>query len=238
MSNWIVPFKGREHSTAIRLNFLWNEGPVYIMDNHRAALWCWLQKMEKGTTYNFFHIDRHTDALYSEKDQTCLAESGKDIAKMSIDEYQEIGYEGDFFSTVPLFRWDNYIGLFHKNYADLIANWCFATHGRGEMPEGLNAVQFHPWHFAGQQVYGRGKWIMNIDLDYLVYKKGVGVFEPMFSDAYLDDFFAPMADYLQQGNIEVLTLCLSPECCGSWETAEKLCAKACTVLGVDFSLPS
>ncbi|XPV75453.1 MAG: UPF0489 family protein [Desulfovibrio sp.] len=235
MSNWVVPFRGREHSTAIRLNFLWNKDNVYIMDNHRASLWCWMQHMKKDEMYNFFHIDRHTDALYSEKDQNCL--NGRDIRDMDISEYLETGYEGDFFSTVPLFRWDNYIGLFHKNYQQQIANWCFATHNRGEMPEGLNPVQFHPWHFAGQQVYGRGQWIVNIDLDYFVYKRGMNDFEPMFTDKFLDDFFAPIANFLESGNIKVLTLCLSPECCGNWEAAETLCSKACSILGIDFSLP-
>lgn len=42
---WHVPFKGRHDSLATRQNFLWQYGNVYVMDNRRAALWCWLREI-------------------------------------------------------------------------------------------------------------------------------------------------------------------------------------------------
>ena len=45
MSEWLVPFKGRNRSLSFDQNFLWRKDNIFIMDNHRAALWCWLQHM-------------------------------------------------------------------------------------------------------------------------------------------------------------------------------------------------
>ena len=42
---WLVPFKGRNTSGIYEQNFLWRDGAVYVMDNHRAALWCWIQHL-------------------------------------------------------------------------------------------------------------------------------------------------------------------------------------------------
>ena len=42
-------------------NLLWKEDekPIYIMDNHLSALWCWMQECDPDGKYNFMHIDRH-----------------------------------------------------------------------------------------------------------------------------------------------------------------------------------
>jgi hypothetical protein len=37
-----LPIQNFEHG---ELNFLFNQGKFYIMDNHLAATWCWLQKI-------------------------------------------------------------------------------------------------------------------------------------------------------------------------------------------------
>jgi hypothetical protein len=62
---WILPFLGRNRSGPSEDNFLWRTGSTYIMDNHRDALWCWLQHLIPGKEYNLFHIDRHFDMLDS-----------------------------------------------------------------------------------------------------------------------------------------------------------------------------
>jgi hypothetical protein len=40
---WLVPFRGRNASKVYNQNFLWRYESVYVMDNHRAAMWCWLR---------------------------------------------------------------------------------------------------------------------------------------------------------------------------------------------------
>jgi len=48
------------------LSFLWQEDKIYIMDNHRAALWCWIHSIRPNIKYSIFHIDAHHDADRSE----------------------------------------------------------------------------------------------------------------------------------------------------------------------------
>ena len=56
---WLVPFKGRNASGVYNRNFPWRSGTVYVMDNHRAAMWCWLQHVDPGQAHSLFHMDRH-----------------------------------------------------------------------------------------------------------------------------------------------------------------------------------
>lgn len=45
MSSHLIPFRGRNHSGPINQNLLWHYRNIYLMDNHRAALWCWQQEI-------------------------------------------------------------------------------------------------------------------------------------------------------------------------------------------------
>jgi len=56
---WLVDFKGRKSSGVYNQNFLWRSGSVYVMDNHRAAMWCWLQHVDPNHPHAILHIDRH-----------------------------------------------------------------------------------------------------------------------------------------------------------------------------------
>jgi len=44
-NSWLVPFTGRNESDVWSQNFVWKKDNIYIMDNHRAALWCWLKQL-------------------------------------------------------------------------------------------------------------------------------------------------------------------------------------------------
>jgi hypothetical protein len=107
---WLVPFKGRNASGAFNQNFLWRTGNLYIMDNHRAALWCWLQHVNPKQHHSLFHIDRHYDALTSRLD-TCLANLPADWS-LGVDEYLARTVEHqDIIEPLPLFSWDNYLRI-------------------------------------------------------------------------------------------------------------------------------
>lgn len=84
---WLVPFRGRNHSGAFTQNFLWKRQNVYVMDNHRAALWCWLQHIDPKQPYSLFHMDQHYDTLASRM-TTWLDNLPPDWA-LGIDEYLE-----------------------------------------------------------------------------------------------------------------------------------------------------
>ena len=52
-----------EKSFAVDAIFLWKSDnhPIYVMDNHLCATWCWLQECDFHSSYNFMHIDQHSD---------------------------------------------------------------------------------------------------------------------------------------------------------------------------------
>ena len=61
-NNWIIPFKGRYAEDSTKdISFLWKFNNIYIMDNHRLALWCQLQHFDESRKYDIHHIDAHYD---------------------------------------------------------------------------------------------------------------------------------------------------------------------------------
>lgn len=64
MPEFLVPFKGRNQTSMFGVNVLWRERNVYIMDNHRCALWCWLQEIPGEDRLSVFHVDAHYDLAW------------------------------------------------------------------------------------------------------------------------------------------------------------------------------
>ena len=241
---WHVPFKGRNYSGAVVQNFLWEDSsqPIFIMDNHRAALWCWLQKVRVDEFLNLLHIDEHTDTLYSNIDR--WLKELPDLAGMSINDYLVLRTNTGFGET-ELIRWDNYLSIFLERYGHQIGHSIFATHNNGDKPrlhsskilamprvdELPNNVDF--W-LSGQD----GRWIVNVDLDYFFCDQN-DERRQMVSDCYVDALFTGIKPALETGKIAVLSLCLTPDenLTGGWAPAEALCARICGALGVDFYLP-
>ncbi|OEU70716.1 MAG: hypothetical protein BA863_14615 [Desulfovibrio sp. S3730MH75] len=235
MGNWIVDFQGRNHSMAIKLNFLWNDKNIFIMDNHRAALWCWIQSLKDGQSLKVFHVDRHFDALFSAQDYSHFPHD--DFDSMDIEEYLACGYDNDFFSVTPLFRWDNYLGLFIEKYCAQISEWAFATHGKGAAPKDISYAVYEPWEFPSAIGDLKGKWIFNLDLDYFFGRMANGHMDRLFTDVYISDFAKELRTALDLGIIEVLTVSLSPECAAGWAGAEKALELLTEGLKIDFCLP-
>ena len=78
------------------------------MDNHRAALWCWLQELDLKQPHSLIHIDRHPDALQSRLDEWL-----RHLPDWSagIDAYLAKTYETDGFDC-PVIRWDKYLSIY------------------------------------------------------------------------------------------------------------------------------
>ena len=81
---------------------------VYVMDNHRAALWGWLQELDLKQPHSLIHIDRHPDALQNRLDE-CLQHLPDWSA--GIDTYLAKNYETDGFDC-PVIRWDKYLSIY------------------------------------------------------------------------------------------------------------------------------
>lgn len=97
--------------------FLWKDDnlPIYVMDNHRLALWCWEQiySMASSPKIHMIHIDRHWDG------KPCLNIPSiiKPIENMTIDEYRD---QQNSLGNFNLFLWDNYIDFFKQKHSNLV----------------------------------------------------------------------------------------------------------------------
>ena len=235
---WIIPFKGRHPSGACTQNFLWRENNVYIMDNHRAALWCWFQHLNRTEHINYLHIDRHYDTLQSNVDEWVSV--CPDLWSIGIEEYLSFKYRED----APLFTWDNYGAIFLKQYGHLVNSCKFATHEDGDQPnfEGLVEVDIRdlPFFLSNRVGESQDRWVVNLDLDFFCPdSQKADKYSVLMSDKYFRQIFSNIRRHLEDKRISCFTMCLSPdpEYCGSWEAAEKLCSSAVNVLGIDFKLP-
>ena len=124
---WIVPFKGRIHSGVANQNFLCRSGSVYVMDNHRAALWCWLQELDLEEPHPLIHIDRHTDALQSRLDEWMqhLPSWSADIDANLAQAYRMEAHD------YPVIRWDNYLSIHLREFGKSLQTYRCLTHKWG-----------------------------------------------------------------------------------------------------------
>jgi len=225
-------------------NFLWKFQNIYVMDNHRAALWCWMQEVEPERIYHAFHVDAHYDCA-SAPGATWM-QSMPDIRSITFADYLLVlDPHSSRSSPIRAITWDNYLSLFLEKYAPCVDELFTATHLIGTSPEAYSAVHFEevpPDRFPSffreyaLDTGDRRQWILNLDLDYFFCRLG-NEHELMFSDAYIDEVFDAIRCGIRNKRFAVVTVCLSPECCGGWEPAEQLCAVLFDTLKIDFRLP-
>lgn len=219
------------------LNFLWKADglPIYIMDNHLAAAWCWMQECYAEESYQFFHIDRHND-LGTLAPYSCYQHL-KDNPHVSIDEYIGIRNTAITQQDRPAFTWDNYINQTIQLFPDWFRKCVYATHKilddrERRMNLGCNVIEeTSPCHLSGMLDYELrisdhdklmamarnetvDKWIVNLDLDYFFIEEPSMKF---LTDGYIRNVAGVIKSHISE--IKVLTIALSPECCGGWRYA-------------------
>jgi hypothetical protein len=235
--NWLIPFKGYNSSGAYNLNFLYQEDNVYIMDNHRAALWCWFQHIDIKKQYSLFHIDRHKDALQSRIEEWKQV-LPRNLHEKSLDEYLSYEIQG-VGCIVPVIRWDNYLSLMLELYPATINNLQMATHDEGDSPNYQgNIPLIDIWDIPENYDYWtkEGGLIVNIDLDYFFCDLN-GSQIKMVSNQYLEILFCKISKQLKDKTIKVLTISLSPDFSGGWDESIALCNKVSEYLDLSFSIP-
>lgn len=220
-----IPLTKRGESGSSHDNFLYQKGNIYVMDNHRLALWCWFQEMKKGERYNLFHIDAHPDL-----NESALKFFDHDLWTMSLEEYRT-AWQADI--NMPLFRWDNYLEVFLQKYPDLVGLTISATHHVGSKK--VLKEDLGPFYlikrlddiFSGNKYFNDSPWIVNLDLDYFFSAQPHKL--QLFSNEFIQEVSELLKKGLRSGSIAVLTVALSPECCGSWERAEELLRKLSSI---------
>ena len=233
LEKWLIPFEERKYSGAINQNFLWKDdnNPIYVMDNHRSALWCWLQEIDLNEKIKYFHLDRHYDCLNSNLEE--WLKYCQSIEDMSIIDYLELKYDKEY----PVFLWGNYAAIFLSKYKNIVQHSLFVTYQEGDKPLTESLKEERAVDLLDNLEYWTedGQWIFNIDLDYFFYKKD-GVYQQMYSNDFIRNFFRIVKAKIDRNEIKVTTIALSPECCGGWENAEKISRIACDILEIDFNL--
>lgn len=227
-----------QQSSFNNLVFLWKTNNVYVMDNHLAAAWCWMQEYNADSRYHFLHIDRHNDL--GTNTPFDVYRHIKHNQHLSIDEYTELYWipEGGK-SQQKAFSWDNYITQCLYLFPQWFQEAAFSTRtflGRNEREKflgaeihGLSATEL--LNYIDNNIYGEEdikqlnemigkkstKWIINLDLDYFYESNGDGFFQLL-----TDDYISILAYKLKniRDQIHVLTIALSPECCRNWDNSQ------------------
>ncbi len=230
MGEWLVPFEGRNDSYACHLNFLWRIGSLYVMDNHRAAAWCWLQHSGPEGNATVLHIDAHYDTAGAGERSS---ENQPPTASLGLREYLDASFH-DAGHSICVYRWDNYISLLRHHHPRFGLEWAFATHRIGTRPD-FAYTDVCPGELADTLealLASKSKFILNLDLDYFRSRKGDRLAPEMRSK-----ILEQIAEFMRQDQLVAFTVCLSPECCGSWASSEELLRELMETLGVDFALP-
>lgn len=202
------------------LNFMLHYPKTYVMDNHLGAGWCWLQELDPKQQYCFFHIDRHEDLCGSLKPE--YYQHLKDNPKVSIEEYTTLSYKEETRQG-KVFVWDNYIKQIQRLFPNWFSKCIFACHGLVTDPSHATTLPLNIEYNAGPlELYGnidywvkheKQLFIVNLDVDYFFDDERM----PLFSEKYITAFAKNLNAAMK--NIAVLTIALSPECCGGWEPA-------------------
>jgi len=229
---YILPFKGRGRSLSFDQNFLWNSGNIYIMDNHRAAAWCWSDSGLYSKKHSVIHIDQHYDSL-----RPCDIPSLQQwpcLSNLSFDEYSETLSAAEPITgpPFPVVRWDNFIEIYRQRYSENIIQWYFATYKTGTPP----LFGYTCWSNSDLPLNldklsdSTEPLILNLDLDYFE-SKTFGV------TANSNAIRKSIANLISDNKDVILTIALSPECCGGWIKAEHQLELLTRELGLDFELP-
>jgi hypothetical protein len=227
MEEWLLPWKERSRSGPVNDNFLWRSDCLYVMDNHRLALWCWWQHLNNETKiWDFLHIDRHYDALW-QRARPWLKHFEK-THKSDLESFRQASFldNGD---ELQLYRWDVIVSALLTLDGDRIHNWAFATAGEGDAPPIPCMECISPWDLPAQL-----KWmaqpddekcpsIIDIDLDYFTHLEDNGICGQVFSAQYIRELNSALIKGLSNGRFGVVTVALSPTTTGSWQLAEELC---------------
>ena len=241
MAEWTIPFAGRSRTGIYGQNLLWRSGNVFVMDNHRAAAWCWAQIVSPSSDHLLVHIDRHNDTLQSQLSRW-IAALPQGIPN-TIADYLGASYQLPEGGLVPLFRWDNYLSIYLALYGSHVQELLFATYGEGDHPNHHNVTNLDPQallHSLEARIARAGlPAILNIDLDYLFETSSDDSAARILDDAYFDNLGDLIARLDASGHLPVITIALTAtdDLTGGWGPAEILAERFCVRLGHAFRLP-
>jgi len=237
---WIKePPQVLDRTLDINLNFLFNNTKFYIMDNHLAAPFCWLWKINVDNKYNLFHVDRHYDLLDSpNRVENEVVNKGINISNLELNDYLGLQETLPGGLIAKVFSWDNYILNFKQLYPELFNLRIFATHNDGQENEDFiskqipieNLLSELEEHLESKTEY---KWIINIDIDYFFQDVDNEYFQ-FFTYKFVEHFCKIVENNLV--NIAVVTIAMSPENCGGLENSLRITKLFSQFFNLDFDI--
>lgn len=219
----LIDIKPRNSSLCFDTNLLYKKDNVYLMDNHRMAAWCWANHIDENEKYTIVHIDKHYDTAGNQIiEWTTPIKNG--LKSLTLNEYDSIEYQKNKFERYKIFKWDNYIPMFHHYYSNQINEYIFYTHNMGDIPENLES---HITHCSAHNLINyffdclsesKDKLIINLDIDYFFCNNPK--YFIFFSDYAIERLIEGIMKLVRDKR-NILTIALSPECCGGWENSLK-----------------
>lgn len=235
----LIPYAGRNPSGTYDCNLLCGESNLYVMDNHRAAAWCWGQHVEIGVPFSIFHMDRHYDLLRNK----WMIAAAPPIDTLTMEAYLSHQFEHSPGQFSPLFRYDNYLPIFLDQRRFDLDKSIFMTHEDGDAPQFLckeklateNPHNVPYWLNNGSYLDDGSKFIFNLDLDYIFNNGDNETYYRMFTD----DHIVRIGKYWKEANaaglLSCTTIAISPETCGGWEAGIEALQAFCS--SAEITLP-
>ncbi|MBF0577599.1 hypothetical protein [Dysgonomonas sp. GY617] len=214
------------------LNFLYHQDKIYVMDNHLAAAYSWLNGLSPNESHNFIHIDRHSDLLGA---GDRAMDELRTNPKMDLSRF--LSLKNPYILNSQLFTWDNYINNIRSIYPNWFTYNSFACHEFIEddrpIPDPFTVNENIP--FKTDNIFdglrnSKEQWIVNLDIDYF--------FDDVYSILFTDEEITMFCDNLLAvwDSVSILTIALSPSCCGGWVNAYRVAKIITDKLGIDFEL--
>ncbi len=184
MGSFLIPPSKKEYARVYDNTFLWKEENIYVMSNHRLALWCWLQcgDIFEGK-HTLIHIDEHTDARRWEGagEPECLEKAlsiFNNLANFETYENLQCPYRDPWNGrqTRPCITYDNFVHLAAK--ANLFQHY-YIYSSVGDWHTGLPETSYDfkknvldVYNLAENIKNSNGKCIIDIDLDFFDNRDG------------------------------------------------------------------
>ena len=222
------------------VNFLYKEKNIYVMDNHLCAAWAWLQELDVNSSHKLFHIDRHHDlSVDKTRIKELVLDKNISLPDLTFEDFCALSYKLDYSDyDYKLFQWDNYIRNISTIYPNFYEETIFSFYDRAGVCEEfiVNEVSFdllpdNISYWINREA--ASSWILNLDIDYFFMDLGNNTTE-VFTDGYIISVAESIKRALD--NIDVVTICLSPECCGGWQNSIRVADLISKVLDLNFNL--
>ncbi|WP_131537886.1 peptide arginase family protein [Pedobacter nototheniae] len=216
----IILNKGQKFSRTFDLNYLAKEGNIYIMDNHLAAFWCWSKDLDPMKNYTLLHIDRHNDLSDALVKEAFHLYKNEKFKSMPIEKAVALKVNGH-----QMLMWNNFIELYNVFNPYTLKNFEFVTPVK--LPAKyryLKNTSLKRWmnkEFTLQELFeqqdrkAQAK-IINLDIDVFFIERN-GKYKKILTDNELKTFADKIRPLIDKAAL--VTIALSPECCGGWENS-------------------